>query len=174
MSATCALSCAKCKATNSPYAQFCGNCGLVLAAPARTDLPYVLLPCILFVHFVASSTSLSSWGRSNSWQWHVYNSLQRYYYYNKCVLRWLTLGLREPKIFRRVGLAAWLLLFNAIIVYLWMLIGWQKGRLVCKNPMLLIPKGYFLETSGVRKPSGTGEIQFTWKSAVKTEVAFSP
>jgi len=38
VSTTCALSCSKCKAMNGAYAQFCGTCGLVLAAPSRTDL----------------------------------------------------------------------------------------------------------------------------------------
>ena len=40
---------------NGPYAQFCGTCGLVLAAPSRTDLMYVLLPSIVFLHFVFKS-----------------------------------------------------------------------------------------------------------------------
>ena len=41
MSTASALCCAKCKAMNGPYAQFCGTCGVVLTAPSRTDLQCV-------------------------------------------------------------------------------------------------------------------------------------
>jgi len=57
MSTASALCCAKCKAMNGPYAQFCGTCGMVLTAPSRTDLQCVPVLHIFFcicVHYVLS------------------------------------------------------------------------------------------------------------------------